>query len=87
MAKIGGEVEQLAQLKSSFDRQTQAVEQVAATIRGDLANTVWEGPAAERFRAQWSSEYEPALRKLQAALNECGVEVARRRDALVQAGS
>ena len=87
MAKIGGEVEQLGQLRSSFDRQAQTVDQVAATIRGDLGNTVWEGPAAERFRAQWTSEYEPALRKLQAALGECGVEVSRRRDALVQAGS
>jgi WXG100 family type VII secretion target len=87
MAKIGGEIEQLAQLKTSFDRQAQAVDQVAATIRADLGNTVWEGPAAERFRAQWSSEFEPALRKLQAALSESGVEVSRRRDALVQAGS
>jgi WXG100 family type VII secretion target len=87
MAKIGGEVEQLSQLKTTFDRQAQAVEQVAGTVRAELQNTVWEGPAAERFRGQWSSEFEPMLRKLQASLAECGVEVARRRDALVQAGS
>ncbi len=87
MARIGGELEQLATLKSTFDRESQSVESLASNIRGQLQNTFWEGPAAERFRAQWQSEFEPMLRKLQAALQESGVEVARRRDALAQAGS
>lgn len=87
MARIGGEIEQLAQLKSTFDRESQVIEELTTTLRSQLQNTMWEGPAAERFRSQWSSEYESNLRKLQAALQQCGAEIARRRDALMQAGN
>jgi uncharacterized protein YukE len=87
MPAIGGEVEQLAQLQATFDRQSQVVEDLTAATRNQLNNTVWHGPAADRFRSQWVSEYEPNLRKLQAALQQCAAEIARRREALVQAGS
>lgn len=83
---IGGNIEQLATLEAAFARESQTVEQLSSSIRGQLADTMWEGPAAERFRSQWNSEYEPALRRLQAALQEAGGEVARRREALLQAG-
>lgn len=87
MSTIGGEVGQLGALKASFDRQSQAVQEIAVAIRRDLDNTWWKGPAADRFRHAWAGEFEPGLRKLQAALAEAGAEVARRRDALIQAGS
>ncbi len=87
MSTIGGELGQLQSLKGNFDRQTQAVQELTASIRGELNNTWWKGPAADRFREAWAGEFEPALRKLQAALQEAGVEVARRREALIQAGS
>jgi len=84
---IGGEVEQLASLKTTFDRESQSVQQLSASIRGQLANTWWKGPAADRFRSQWEGEFEPSLRRLQQALTECATEVSRRREALLQAGS
>ena len=87
MARIGGEIDQLAQLKATFDRQSQVVEELTRTIRGQLQGTVWEGPAAERFRTMWSGEYEVSLRKVQQALTDAGAEVARRQTALQQAGS
>lgn len=87
MSTIGGELGQLQALKASFEREAAALEEVASAIRGDLSNTWWKGPAADRFRAGWAGEFEPALRRLQAALQEAGAEVARRRDALIQAGS
>ena len=87
MARIGGEIEQLAQLKSTFDRESRSVEELTRAIRGQLQGTAWEGPAAERFRTAWAGEYEVALRKIQQALVEAGAEVARRQGALLQAGS
>lgn len=87
MGTIGGELGQLQALKASFDRHAQALEELRSSIRGDLDGTWWKGPAADRFRQSWSGEFDPALRKLQAALHEAGTEIARRREALIQAGS
>ena len=87
MAQIGGELEQLSSLKATFDRESGMIGELTTTIRAQLTNTYWEGPAAARFRESWQSEFEPMLQKLQQQLTEAGSEVARRRDALVKAGS
>jgi hypothetical protein len=86
MSQMGGDLEQLANLRASLLQQSQVIEQLAATVRGQLGGTTWHGPAAERFRGAWASEFEPSLRRLQAALQEAGNEVGRRREALIQAG-
>ena len=87
MARIGGEIEQLAQLKATFDRESKTVEELTRVIRGQVQATAWEGPAAERFRSMWAGEFEPSLRKLGQALVDAGAEVSRRQTALLQAGS
>ncbi len=87
MPAIGGELEQLASLKATFDRESGMVGELTTTIRSQLSNTYWEGPAAARFRESWQSEFEPMLQKLQQQLSEAGAEVSRRRDALIKAGS
>lgn len=87
MAQIGGELEQLSSLKATFDRESGMIGELTTTIRAQLTNTYWEGPAASRFRESWQSEFEPMLQKLQQQLAEAGAEVARRRDALIKAGS
>lgn len=87
MSTIGGEIGQLQSLKANFERQSRAVHELATAIRGELEGTWWRGPAADRFRNAWAGEFEPALRKLEAALQEAGIELARRREALIQAGS
>jgi WXG100 family type VII secretion target len=87
VSTVGADVEQLGSLKGTFDQQSQAIDELAGAIRNQLGNTWWQGPAADRFRQAWSGEYEPALRRLQEALQEAGAEVMRRREALVQAGS
>jgi WXG100 family type VII secretion target len=87
MARIGGELEQLVQLRGVFDREAATVDELTRTVRGQLAGTTWEGPAADRFRQMWDSEFEPSLAKLRTALQDAAVEVSRRREALMQAGS
>lgn len=87
MAVVGGELGQLQSLSRNFERQSQALRELAGAIRGELGNAWWKGPAADRFRDAWTEEFDPSLRKLEAALQEAGAEVARRRDALIRAGS
>ena len=87
MSAIGGEVDQLTVLKSTFDRQAANVAELVASIDGQINSTYWVGPAAERFKGQWSGDFKRMLSNLQTALGEAGAEVARRRDALIQAGS
>ena len=87
MSQLGADLEQLAALRGTLLQQSQAIESLAASVRNQLSNTTWHGPAADRFRGAWSSEYEPSLRRLQAALQEAGAEVGRRREALQQAGT
>jgi len=87
MGAIGGEIEQLSSLQSTFGNQSGAVEELTRVITTQLTNTVWQGPAADRFRGSWDGEFAPTLKRLAEALVEAGTEVGRRRDALVQAGS
>ena len=86
MAQLGGDVEQLARLRSTLLQQSQVIEGLAGGIRNQLGDTSWHGPAADRFRAAWSSDFEPSLRRLQSALQEAGQEVGRHREALLRAG-
>ncbi|BCB89474.1 WXG100 family type VII secretion target [Phytohabitans suffuscus] len=87
MPTIGGELDQLAALKATFDRQSGMVADVLTSLRSQLGNTYWEGPAAARFREAWQSDFEPMLQRLQQQLGEAATEIARRRDALLKAGS
>jgi WXG100 family type VII secretion target len=86
VAQLGGDVEQLARLRGTLLQQSQVIEGLSVGIRQQLGETTWHGPAAERFRGAWANEFEPSLRRLQAALQEAGQEVGRHREALLRAG-
>lgn len=87
MSTIGAEMGQLQQLGQSFTRESQTVAQLTAAISGQVNNTWWKGPAADRFRTAWESEFAPTLRRLEAALQQSSAEVHRRHEALTQAGT
>ena len=85
--KVGGELTSMKGLKKSLDTNANRAVELKNAVKSQLTNTVWEGPAANRFREAWNSEFEPALAKLTEALKEAGNEVQRRHDALERAGS
>jgi len=87
MARIGGGIDQLEQLEKTFGKASQLVEEARALVTSQLTGTDWEGPAAERFRSEWTGEFEPNLRRVEEALRDAGSEVGRRTQALLQAGS
>ncbi|MGC5010098.1 WXG100 family type VII secretion target [Streptosporangium sp. DT93] len=86
MSIIGAEIPQLHSLHGNFQRQSATVETLLRELRNELANAYWRGGAADRFRSSWSSEYEPALTRLSAALQDAAVEVRRRATGLEQVG-
>ena len=88
--RIGGNLEQMDQLKATFTGRARDTE----TLRSQLESAVtthipsnWEGPAAEAFRDAWNSQFRPALEKLTQALDDAAREVQNRRNAIQQAGS
>jgi WXG100 family type VII secretion target len=78
---------QLQTLGQSFSREAQTVAQLTAAIGSQVQSTWWKGPAADRFRASWESEFAPTMRRLEAALQQASQEIQRRHQALTQAGT
>jgi WXG100 family type VII secretion target len=86
MAQIGGSIEEMRQLQAAFAREAGTVQQLAATVTSQVTSTWWVGPAAERFREQWNSEFRPVLLQLHEALGSSSQEIGRHAEALTQAG-
>lgn len=87
MSTIGAEMGQLQTLGQSFSRESQTVAQLTAQIGSQVQSTWWRGPAADRFRSSWESEFAPTMRRLEAALQQASQEIQRRHQALTQAGT
>lgn len=87
MPQIGGEIEQMGVLVSAFNSKAAEVQELTAAIDSQVSGTWWVGPAAERFRGEWTGQFKPNLAKLQEALSEAAAEVNRRMNALQSAGS
>lgn len=85
--QVGAELGQMQTLNKTFTDNSRKSVELKTAIRSSLNSTWWKGPAADRFRQAWQSEFEPALQKLEQALNEAAAEVKRRHDALERAGS
>lgn len=87
MSTIGADMGQLESLKGTFDQKASVVADLRAAISSQLSGTQWQGPAADRFRNSWSSDFAPSLQRLEEALQEASAEIQRRHEALLQAGS
>lgn len=84
---IGGEIPALHQLQRNFRQQSINVDDLMAALSADVHQTWWKGGAADRFRAAWESDFQPALRRLAEALTDASHEVGNRAEMLIQVGS
>ena len=75
----------LIRLRSTFDRQAEAVESLRGTIQSAVDGTVWESPAAQEFDRVWSSEFTPMLHNLRDALGRAAQAVQNSHDKVVEA--
>ncbi len=85
MARIGAEVEELAALGPVLAEQGAALDGLRATIDGRIGAVWWEGPAHERFVAQWEA-MRPGLAALREALDAAGREARSVAEAIRAAG-
>lgn len=84
-AFVGGDLEQLAGLATTFSREGDQVDRLNRSIDANLAQTQWTGMVADEFRRRWHEEFQPMLVNLQDALLEASQVVGARRDAIDQA--
>lgn len=84
-AILGGDPQQMHQLASTFRAEAGAVEQLTARIGASLGNTVWTGPAADRFRQEWETSFRQGLARLQQALEQNAAIVDGRLRAITEA--
>ena len=82
MTMVGGNLEQMAGLQQAFQRDAQAVVELQQRITAALGNTLWTGPAAQRFRDEWSATFVPALTQLRDALEQNSALVRNRTEAI-----
>ena len=82
---IGGDVDQLHQLGNDLELKQGNIDEIISAVRGALANTVWQGPARDRFENDWHSSFEPALGRMKEAFDAAGNECKSRATALQHA--
>jgi uncharacterized protein YukE len=81
---LGGNIEQLQQLRSQLVNESQNVEALRSRLTQLLGDTYWQGPAADRFKSDWNGQYSQTLRNLSQVLTDLSAEVQRRTDALIE---
>lgn len=84
---LSGDTTQMTELSATFLRAASDVSTLVATLTGPVHATTWTGPAAERFRAQWDTEFAPTLHRLEEALTDNATVVTQRLTALEQASA
>lgn len=84
MAVWGLDVQQVRQLSSQLNQQSDAVQQVLTSLTSVLNSTQWSGPDSEQFRNEWQSTHTPALRNVISALSDASTKARLNADAQEQ---
>ena len=75
----GADPEQLSALGSKLVAQNEPIAQIQSVVMTTLAGTTWQGPARDRFEAEWNDQFDPALNALKDAFTAAGNECTQRR--------
>jgi uncharacterized protein YukE len=78
MGMSGADIAQMQQLEQRLKQESSAVTELMTRIDQALVNTQWTGPAADRFRQEWSNDFRKALMTLSNALGENATAVQNR---------
>ncbi len=78
---FGANLADLDALKGLFENKASEVNQLTNTLNGRVqpGATAWQGPGADKFRSAWSTDFQPAMVKLESALTEAAVAVGKYR--------
>lgn len=78
---FGANLADLDGLKTLFLNKAGEVDALTKALDGRIkpGATAWSGPGADKFRAAWDTDFNPAMVKLHAALNEAAKAVGKYR--------
>ena len=79
---LGGEIETMGALKGKLDEQANTVASLTSSLDSQVHSTVWQGPAADRFRDMWETQFKTTLNQLRQALTDASTEVNNRAEAI-----
>ena len=78
MGMQGADIMQMQQLEQRLSQESTAVRELMSRIDQALLNTQWTGPAADRFKQEWSENFVKALTTLSEALGQNAAAVRNR---------
>jgi uncharacterized protein YukE len=78
MGMQGADIMQMQQLEQRLQQESVAVKDLMNRINQSLTNTQWTGPAADRFKQEWSENFVKALNTLSEALGQNASAVRNR---------
>lgn len=70
-ATQGMNVEEVKRMSAQLREAAEEITRIEQELTNGLAEVVWTGPDAERFRGQWQSEMVP-LQQIKNSVNELG---------------
>jgi hypothetical protein len=84
--QVGADIEQLRELGHSLQQRTGDISNIRATVDSAVANTLWTGPARDRFVMDWEGSFTSVLNNLSEAFETAGSDCKRRAETLQQWG-
>jgi WXG100 family type VII secretion target len=84
----GGKTDQMRQLAGRFRTDSGQIQGLIKSLDSDTSNSqpIWQGPAADRFRGDWSS-FKPTMDRLVNALDEAAQAIDKNAQAIDAATS
>jgi hypothetical protein len=80
----GADPEQLTALGAKLIAQNEPIVGIQSVVLTTLAGTTWQGPARDKFEADWNDQFNPALNALQDAFTAAGNECTQRASSLAE---
>jgi hypothetical protein len=80
----GADPEQLTALGNKLTAQNEPIAGIQSVVFTTLAGTTWQGPARDKFEAEWNEQFNPALNALKDAFAAAGTECTTRAASLTQ---
>ena len=75
----GADPEQLTALGGKLVAQNESIADIQTIVFTTLGGTTWQGPAREKFEADWNDQFNPALNGLKDAFTAAGNECTQPR--------
>ncbi|MEL7975456.1 WXG100 family type VII secretion target [Isoptericola sp. F-RaC21] len=67
---LGLNPEEMQQLVQVLRKKADKIEELVGKLNQQVKATTWDGPDAERFKSEWESKHQTALKQVATALEQ-----------------